>query len=164
MRGVFLASASVISLLPLAWTQVVGLIPLLAVQVASGAMWAGWEYASLQLLMRDAPRSVGTEFFALTAAVSGALQLVGSVIGSTLLMLTHDSYHAAFTLSSIGRMGALLLLAPWIMQLADRGVWPPLFTRILTVRPTQGAVHRAIVMSDSDADEPSNERASDSKQ
>jgi len=163
MRGVFLSSVSVISLLPLAWTQVHEIGPLLVVQVASGAMWAGWEYASLQLMMRDAPRAVGTEYFALTAAISGALQLAGSMIGSVLLLLTDDSYHAAFALSSLGRMGALILLLPWIMQLADREAWPPLFTRILTVRPTQGAVQRAIVMSDNDADEPQNEPASDAK-
>lgn len=163
MRGVFFTSASLISLLPMAWTQLEGFGALLALQAVSGAVWAGWEYASLQLLMRDAPRAVGTEYFALTAALSGVLQLVGSVIGSTLLMLTKDSYHAAFALSSVGRMAALLLLVPWLSQLADRAAWPPLFTRILTVRPTQGAVHRPIVMSDSDADEPRIERASDSK-
>jgi len=163
MRGVFFSSVTVISLLPLAWTQVDGMAELVMVQIVSGAVWAGWEYASLQLLMRDAPRAVGTEYFAITAAVSGALQLAGSVIGSTLLMFTAESYHAAFTLSSIARMAALLLLVPWLSQLADRGAWPPLFTRILTVRPTQGAVHRPIMMSDEDADEPRIERASDSK-
>lgn len=154
MRGVFLSSACVISLLPFAWTQVTGIAPLLAVQVVSGAVWAGWEYASLQLLMRDAPRAVGTEYFAITAAISGALQLVGSVIGSVLLLATADSYRSAFMLSSAGRMVALLMLLPWLGKLADRGAWPPLFTRILTVRPTQGAVHRPILMSDSDAEEP----------
>lgn len=164
MRGVFLSSASIISLLPLAWTQLESFGPLLALQAVSGAAWAGWEYASLQLLMRDAPRAVGTEYFALTAALSGVLQLIGSVIGSALLMMTADSYHAAFALSSAGRMAALVLLLPWLSQLAtDRTAWPPLFTRILTVRPTQGAVHRPIVMSDSDADEPRIDRASDSK-
>jgi len=60
-------------------------------------------------------------------------------------------------------MGALLLLVPWIMQLADRRVWPPLFTRILTVRPTQGAVQRAIVIADDDPEEPRSERGSDPK-
>jgi MFS family permease len=164
MRGVFLASASVISLLPILWTQLDSFGPLLVLQAVSGAVWAGWEYASLQLLMRDAPRAVGTEYFALTAALSGVLQLIGSVVGSTLLTMTADSYHAAFTLSSMGRMAALLLLIPWLSQLAaDRAAWPPLFTRILTVRPTQGAEHRPIVMSDTDADEPSIERPSDSK-
>jgi hypothetical protein len=114
--------------------------------------------------MRDAPRAVGTEYFALTAAISGVLQLIGSIAGSTLLTMTADSYHAAFTLSSMGRMAALLLLIPWLSQLAsDRTAWPPLFTRIMTVRPTQGAVHRPIVMSDTDADEPRIERSSDSK-
>jgi hypothetical protein len=114
--------------------------------------------------MRDAPRAVGTEYFALTAALSGVLQLIGSVVGSTLLTMTADSYHAAFTLSSMGRMAALLVLIPWVSQLtSDRTAWPPLFTRIMTVRPTQGAVHRPIVMSDSDADTPSIDRPRDSK-
>ena len=163
MRGVFFSSVTVISLLPIAWTRVDGLYELGLVQIVSGAVWAGWEYASLQLLMRDAPRAVGTEYFAITAAISGALQLVGSVIGSVLLLATADSYHNAFMLSSAARMGALLLLLPWLSQLADRGAWPPLFTRVLSVRPTQGAEHRPILMSDSDADEPRIERASDSK-
>jgi MFS family permease len=163
MRGVFFSSVTVISLLPIAWTRVDGLYELALVQIVSGAVWAGWEYASLQLLMRDAPRAVGTEYFAITAAISGALQLVGSVIGSVLLLATADSYHNAFMLSSAARMGALILLLPWLSQLADRGVWPPLFTRVLGVRPTQGAEHRPILMSDSDADEPSIESARESK-
>lgn len=153
MRGLLTSSVIVISAVPMAWTLVDGLPGLLALQIVSGAVWAGWEYASLQLLMRYAPRALGTEYFALAAALSGVLQLVGSLLGSGLLLLTQDDYHAAFALSTAGRTGALLLLLPWLSSLTDRGAWPPLFTRIMTVRPTQGAVHRPILMSDESPDE-----------
>jgi MFS family permease len=142
------ASIVTITIVPMLWASTMSFETLLVIQAVSGAAWAGFEYASFQLLMRCSPAGVAVEFYCIANALNGALQLVGSLLGSALLARTFDAYPLAFVLSGVMRGAALLLLVPIISEIAlQQGPWPPLFTRVIAVRPTTGGVQRPIVMA-----------------
>lgn len=55
MHAVLLTSVVLTTLLPVQWVWASSVSALTLVQIVSGAAWGGFEYASLQLLLRDAP-------------------------------------------------------------------------------------------------------------
>lgn len=149
MPGILVTSALVVACLPWCWTVFFRFETLCVVQVVSGVAWAGVEYASLQLLMRDAPRGREVEFFALTSSFSGALTVAGGLAGSWIMALPDGGYHAAFRASSVGRFLALLVLAPIARDLVMHGPLPALITRIASMRAHEGTERRPIGPTDS---------------
>ncbi len=110
MPAVLLGSSVVVAVLPVQWVWFTSVPELLVVQLVSGAAWGGFEYASLQLLLRDAPQGQEVEFFSLANSGSGVLQVTGALLGSALLSLPDASYPTAFMASSLLRGVSLLLL------------------------------------------------------
>lgn len=112
MPAVLWVSTVIVAALPVQWVWFTSVPSLTVVQLVSGAAWGGFEYASLQLLLRDAPERLEVEFFSLANSASGVLQVAGALLGSVLLTLPAASYHSAFVASSIARGLSLLLLLP----------------------------------------------------
>jgi MFS family permease len=110
MPSVLLGASVVVAALPVQWVWFTSVPSLLIVQLVSGAAWGGFEYASLQLLLRDAPQGQEVEFFSVANSGSGVLQVIGALLGSALLSLPDASYHTAFVASSLLRGVSLLLL------------------------------------------------------
>lgn len=110
MPSVLLGASVVVAALPVQWVWFTSVPALLIVQLVSGAAWGGFEYASLQLLLRDAPEGHEVEFFSLANSGSGVLQVIGALVGSALLSMPLASYHTAFVASSLLRGVALLFL------------------------------------------------------
>ncbi len=148
MQTIFAASALVTATLPLLWTLSASPWWLAQIELLGGCAWAGFEYASLQLLIRDAPREADVEFFSLAGTLSGALQLAGSLLGSWLLVRSGSDYHQAFLASSCARGLALVIILPLLARLALQGPTRPIFTRILSVRQGAGAMLRLVGVGD----------------
>jgi len=148
MQTVFLISVGIIATLPLQWALCTWLPGLFAIELLSGCGWAGFEYASLQLLMRDAPRQADVEFFSLAGTLSGSLQLGGSLVGSHLLEISGSDYHLVFLVSSAGRALAMLLLLPMLASLVMQVRGRHFSTMIMSVREGAGAFLRHIGMGE----------------
>jgi MFS family permease len=138
LRPVLLISGLGVAAVPTLWTWVTDLWGLGAIQVLSGAVWAGVELASFQLLLESAEEELRLEFLSLQSSLAGVLALGGSLAGSALRERLGWDYTGLFLLSGLARLLPLLLL----LRAAPRGVAPLqrwLF-RILSVRPGGGAV------------------------
>lgn len=127
-----------IAAVPLAWAASPNLAVLVVAQLIGGWAWAGYELASLELLLGDAPEDGPVEFFALVGSLVGTTQLVGSMLGGWALRSDFD-YADVFLLSALGRAIALLFLLPLLPVRASlRRV--RVAVRFIGVRPSSGAV------------------------
>jgi len=140
LRAVLLVSVVTIVFLPVQWVWFTSVASLMAVQVVSGVVWGGFEYASLQLLLRDAPEGADVEFFSLANSLAGALQVAGALCGGALLLLPGATYHTTFIASSVVRGLSLLLLIPLAAELYRAGPLPLLVSRVVSM--PIGAVRR----------------------
>ena len=80
--------------------------------VLSGIAWAGYEFASFQVLLGSAKPRQRVEFLAMSASLGGLMQLSGALIGSFLLARFHLSYREVFLISSVLRALPLLGFVP----------------------------------------------------
>src|SRR5690606_35269809 len=80
-----LVSGTGIAVVPVLWAMSSDYVWLLFIHVFSGAVWAGLEYSSFQLLMQDTKAELRTEFFSISNSMSGLLQVVGALAGGALL-------------------------------------------------------------------------------
>jgi MFS family permease len=152
-KMVLVTSSAAVALVPLLWARADGLGALFAIQALSGVAWGGYEFASLQILLHQAPAAFGVEYFSLASTLSGAAQVLGSLLGSALLAHGGLDYPDVFVASSIGRGLSLVLLVPTVAALPTIRAMPRLFTRVLTVRPGSGIV-RAPIMAPRDDQAP----------
>ncbi len=109
---VLVSSTAAMALVPLFWARTTSYEELFLVQAVSGVAWGGYEFASLQILMRQAPKSVAVEYFSLASTLSGVAQVLGSLTGSFLLSVVGLDYRGVFLVSAMGRGLALALLVP----------------------------------------------------
>jgi MFS family permease len=141
-----------VALVPIFWAVSARLEWLLWVHILSGAAWAALEYSSFQLLIGDTPAEYRTEFFSLSNSLSGVLQVIGSLIGGTLLREQVLSYTQIFLLSGTLRAVPLALLFSELPRLRiPRRLWR-LPTRPMAVRPSAGTVDRPILPAAEDED------------
>jgi MFS family permease len=143
--GLFLSGMGVV-LIPLLWARYTAFPFLVGIQVLNGIVWAGFEFASFQLLLRGAPDSCRMEFLALFNCLNGLLAIGGSLIGSALLETGSLEYTGVFILSGIGRTLPLLLLVGLVSRWVLEGPWPKLFIRVVSVRPVDGVLRRPILL------------------
>jgi MFS family permease len=141
LRPVLVASGIGIATVPGLWALTPARGPLLLVHVLGGASWAGFEYASFQLLLQASLADCRIEFLALSQLLSGGAQLIGAVLGGQLLDRLGFDYARIFLISSLMRGAALLVL---IRKIALPTRLPALMTRLLSVRPTAGGVQQPI--------------------
>src|SRR5690606_28316883 len=123
---------------PVLWAMSSDYVWLLFIHVFSGAVWAGLEYSSFQLLMQDTKAELRTEFFSISNSMSGLLQVVGALAGGALLRGELLSYTQIFVLSGVLRaipLTFLLFQLPRITLPTRLRLIP---TRLLSVRPSAG--------------------------
>lgn len=148
MRQALIVSTGLVCLLPAFWTLTRGFPELVGLQIVSGVAWGGFEYLTLQLLLRDAPGDADVEFFALANSLSGLLQLAGSAVGGLILARGDVPYETVFLASSAMRGVALGVLVLGGLRLPFRGPMRALVTRVLSVRPGAGVVLRLVPPSE----------------
>jgi len=99
-----------VALVPFWWWLFPDWHTLLIVETLSGVVWAGFEFASFQLLIQNAAAGSEVEFFSLSNSLSGLLQLTGSLVGSYALAHFSLAYREVFLGSSLLRLLPLLIL------------------------------------------------------
>lgn len=132
-------SGGLIALTPFVWYLTPDLRVIVLAQIVGGIAWAGYDLASLELLMGDAPKDGQVEFFALAASLSAITQVGGALLGGWALRLGTFDYATVFLASSIARASALLFVLPLLpVRSTLRRV--RMAIRIVGVRPSTGAI------------------------
>jgi MFS family permease len=132
-----------VACVPLFWASADGVSPLVVAQAMGGVSWACVEFASFQLYLAGSPPRLRLEFMAIANALTGAAQVVGGVLGGLLISRAGLTYELIFALSSLGRALPLALLLALPAQLLTAQL-PRMLTRLVSVRPVAGGVHRPI--------------------
>ncbi|MCB9604322.1 MAG: MFS transporter [Sandaracinus sp.] len=132
-------SGALIALTPFVWYLTPDLRVIVLAQVVGGVAWAGYDLASLELLMGDAPAEGQVEFFAMAASLAAITQVAGALLGGWALRAGTFDYATVFLASSIGRASALLFVLPLLpVRKTMRRV--RMAIRIVGVRPSTGAI------------------------
>lgn len=116
LERVLLGSVGMIALVAWMWGTALDTPALVVAQILSGFAWAGYEFASFQLLLKTAKPSHRVEFLALAASLGGLFQLGGALTGSMLLSQLDLGYREVFQLSGFVRALPLLLLLPLLAE------------------------------------------------
>ncbi len=112
LERLLLLSVGMVALVAWMWGAFTSTWGLVVAQIISGFAWAGYEFASFQLLLRSARSTHRVEFLAVAASLGGLLQLLGALFGSLLLSHAGFAYRDVFMASAVGRCLPLLLLVP----------------------------------------------------
>ncbi|MFH1809415.1 MAG: MFS transporter [Pseudomonadota bacterium] len=145
LRATLVIAGIGVALVPLWWSLITSIPTLFAVEALSGVVWAGFEFASFQLLLSSADDDCRVEFFSLATSLSGLMQLLGSLVGSMALLHLALNYTDVFMLSSAARAVPLLLLLSPAVVVAMRGPLPRMFMRVISVRAVGGVEQRPIL-------------------
>lgn len=151
---------------PLLWIGGLGIIPmsgiwvlsdavwfLVILQLLSGVMWACYEMATMLLLLESIPARERTSVLTTNTALNAGVMVIGATVGAVLFKLTGEgqtAYHALFLISTVLRLGTLILLARVHMPKITR-VRPMIF-RTMGIRPQFGGIDRPVLPSIDDTD------------
>ena len=150
--AVCIASGLGVAAIPLLWSAVHVVPGLVAVECLSGVAWAGFEFASLQLLLDGSPDECRVELFSLATAAQGVAQLAGALTGSWVLATFALSYTEVFALSGLLRASALLLVTVPLRPLLRRVPLRALWAFPVSIRAVAGVVARPFVRNRPRAD------------
>ncbi|MGF1465629.1 MAG: MFS transporter [Sandaracinaceae bacterium] len=145
LTAVLRVSGAGVAVAPLVWALSPPIEALIAIEVVGGVAWAGFEYASFQLLLSSAPAACRMEFLSLAGSLAGLSQLLGAVAAGLAMDVLGASYEAVFVTSSVMRALPLVVLLPLRGRRLVTGPLPPLFMRLVSVRPMGGALRQPIV-------------------
>ncbi|MFM7052145.1 MAG: MFS transporter [Planctomycetota bacterium] len=114
-----------------------------AIQAVSGVAQGAWELATFLLLLETIPSDERTSAMSGFFFLNSLAMAVGAYVGSVLLGLAPDaaSYSALFGISTVARVGALLLL-PFVHVEVLRAI--PLISSTLAVRLNAGSIEAPI--------------------
>jgi MFS family permease len=109
------------------------------VQVLAGFAWAGFDLCHILNLYDCTDERNRSQVLALFSLMNGTMIVVGSLLGGLILKWTGDAgYHYLFALSGLGRLAAVLLLAPGAgARRADEHAFSRVFVRVITLRAGQ---------------------------
>jgi MFS family permease len=116
-----------------------------ALQIVSGIVWAAYELAMVLLFFDGLPKSQRTSLLTLYNVGSAAAMVGGGLLGAALLAWlgpTHGAYLTLFAVSSLARVGTLVLLAG-VPDMAGQPAVPA--TRTVAVRASNGSVEQPIL-------------------
>jgi MFS family permease len=145
----WLLYASAAGIVPLSalWIVSTNLSYLLVIQVFGGAIWAGYELATLLLLFERIDETERTSVLTVFNLANATALVGGALLGGTLLKVLgpdRDAYHLLFALSGAARLIALILMAR-LSRVAFRPA--VIVTRVLGVRPNTGSLDVPVVTS-----------------
>ena len=106
-RAVLVLTGVLIPLLPFAWTFAREPYHVYIINTASGVLWAGYNLASFNMLLELSPFEEREAGVALYQSVVSASAVLGPLVGG--LLIAEAGYHAAFLVSSVGRLAGSVL-------------------------------------------------------
>src|SRR5208337_4488236 len=96
-----------IPILPLLWVLARAPWHVYLINTASGILWAGYNLASFNMLLELSPFEEREAGVALYQSVVSASAVLGPLVGG--LLIAEAGYHAAFLVSSVGRLAGSVL-------------------------------------------------------
>ena len=145
-RSIYLLAALLVALVPLPWLVTHGLLMAIFAQALSGCCWGAYEVSFFAHILEVTYRATRPYVFAAQNLLGGTMQLVGGMIGATLLGWLDRSYVTIFVVSAAAR-AVVALAAP---RLLPRLAFQPqighraLLLRVIGIRPHGGVTHRPI--------------------
>ncbi|MEZ6071508.1 MAG: MFS transporter [Pirellulales bacterium] len=130
-----------------AWIVSQNIVWLGLVQITGGAAWAAYELAFFLLFFESIPEEERTSVLTIYNLLNTTAWVGGSLIGAALLMHWETSFGAylfVFGLSSVGRFGALLLLARVPSLVVDSN---EIGMRTIAVRPGAASLDTPVLPS-----------------
>jgi MFS family permease len=113
-RRVQLICGLLIPVLPVAWLLVRSPWHVVPINLASGFLWAGYDLASFNFLLRLIPEGHRERYSAVYQIIVTVALAGGAALGG--LVATRFGYMAIFVLSGVGRLTAALLFARLVRQ------------------------------------------------
>jgi len=145
LRPVMVGSGLLVACLPLAWALVPTVPGLVVVEVFGGVAWAGFEFATFQLLLQGSPASCRVEFFSLASSATGLAQLAGALAGSAALTGLDLSYREVFMVSAALRGAAVLLIATPLGRGLTRRPIRTVLVWLSNIRVVAGVERRPVI-------------------
>ncbi len=144
---------SAVLLIPLSslWVLSDNFAYLVALQLFAGFAWAGFELSTFLNLFDCTDNGNRSQVLSLYNLLNGALIVGGSLLGGTVMQTVGDAgYQYIFVLSSLGRALTVAALARGVgvRRRLDEHSFRNVFTRVVTLRPGQGAMTRPVVLGE----------------
>lgn len=115
-RRIVLLTGLLIPILPFAWIIITSPWHVLAINTASGVLWAGYNLATFNLLLVATPSAQRARYSAFYQIVIALSLAGGAAIGGW--ATTFLGYKAAFAISGFGRLAGALLFARLVKEKA----------------------------------------------
>ncbi|MCG5051630.1 MAG: MFS transporter [Myxococcales bacterium] len=154
-RSVYLLAAFLVAIIPLPWLWAQGLGWVIVAQCLSGFAWGGHEIAQMALYLDITHAHARQHVFAAQSFLQGTTQLLGTLLGSHLLVRFEGQFWLLFLTSALARaavaLGAPRALAHVEVPTERRHV---LLLRVMGLRPAGGLVHRPVTPPETPPPEP----------
>ena len=134
-----------ICFIPVVWLISPNPLFLTGIEIISGVLWGGFEYSFFLIIFNDIAQDEQTRYLSIYNFLNATAIILGSAAGGLIFAHVTNPYITVFVISSILRLGSLLLF-PRIFTRAPI-VIKHFTTRTLTLRPNQGIMDRPMVTS-----------------
>jgi len=137
-RAAYALAALLVAIVPLPWLFAHGIGLVIAAQCLSGFSWGGHEVAHFSLVLETTTTRLRPPLFAALNTLTGAAQLIGSLLGGLVFGLAGGEFRFVFAATMIARLmvaGSVPLLIHHVGDRAPIGR-RKLLLRIVGFRPS----------------------------
>jgi len=145
-RPVMFATAILIPFIAILWIPADSFIYVVLIQIYSGVVWAGFDLANFNMLLKISPRKTLHDYVAHINGFSAFTTFVGNVFGSFLALTLEgttlgliDGLQIIFLISGVARFLVTLLAVPRITKTMTVD-GPRFLMKVITVYPVKGVM------------------------
>ena len=145
-RPVMFATAMLIPFIALLWILADNFLYVVLIQIYSGIVWAGFDLANFNMMLKIAPRKTLHDYAAHINGLSAAMTFTGSILGSVLALFFEGmtlgligGLQIIFLVSAVARFAVAALAMPRITKTMTVD-GPRFLMRVVTVYPVKGVM------------------------
>jgi MFS family permease len=145
-RPVMFATAMLIPFIALLWIPADNFLYVVLIQIYSGLVWAGFDLANFNMMLKIAPRKTLHDYAAHINGLSAAMTFAGGIIGSVLALFFEGTtlglisgLQIIFLVSAVARFAVAALAVPRITKTMTVD-GPRFLMRVVTVYPVKGVM------------------------
>jgi len=145
-RPVMFATAMLIPFIALLWIPADNFLYVVMIQIYSGIVWAGFDLANFNMMLKIAPRKTLHDYAAHINGLSAAMTFAGGIIGSVLALFFEGmtlgligGLQIIFLVSAVARFSVVALAVPRITKTMTVD-GPRFLMRVVTVYPVKGVM------------------------
>ncbi|MHB8377878.1 MAG: MFS transporter [Dehalococcoidia bacterium] len=118
-KWLMVVTGLLIPALPAAWVFVTAPWQVIFINSAAGVLWAGYQLATLNMMIVIAPPEQRARYAAASQTVVFAAAFAGPLLGGQIISMV--GYHAVFGFSAVGRMAGTLIVLRFVTARYERG-------------------------------------------